>query len=534
MQIKNDIVNIRKNEMSNFYNFVNPFYMPGAMFRQILFRLTIILSLLAAGSRLMAQINRYWAQSFNESSSLLAGAVVGGGGGAASIFFNPASISDAQYSNLSFNANLFAIESFKARNALGNGLNLKSLNFKVQPRFVSFMLKPGKRDIALQAAIFTKSNLDQEVSNSVDTHLDIIHSLPGEERYLAKFREVIKYTDLYIGGGVSWKINDAWAVGLSMFLSAKSLKYQRLISMSASPLTDTVLSGKDTILFYTANSSSSAVINIYDYRLLWKAGITYKWDKGTLGLNITTPSAGIYSKGGNEVAREMRQSNIIDPATGDFMPDLLISDIQVEGSLRVNFKDPFSVALGATLFPGRKNHTLYLTAEYFAGLKPFKILEGSVNPGITTPAVYDTLDPKDWLTCASGARPVVNFAAGYSWQVSVRFLLMAGFKTDFSFLKGFDFREMEGYNHLTGINYNVYHLSAGVRFSIRKTQIFSGLQYSFGQARNLTQVVDFTDPVEYNPVEHAPLQGTRQNDMDFFYKALNIFLGATFSFGDGK
>jgi hypothetical protein len=496
--------------------------------------ISVISILTFQGNQTGAQVHRYWPQSFNEMSSLLAGAVVGGGSEASSIFFNPANIADAEYSNLSLNASLFSVESYKLRNALGQDINLKDVNFKVMPRFFSFLLKPKRQGLFLEAAVFTRNEFAGTVSNTVDYNIDILNTLPGEERYRATYRKSVNYSDVYGGLGLSYRLSDRFYAGISMFLSTKSLTWWDVTEIDASPLQDTIWTGGEPVPFYIAGYSSSQYVHAIDYRFIWKAGINFKWNWISLGLNVTTPSVSIYSRGATEVAGMLSQSNITNPDNGQFLPDILIADNQKKKELKANFKDPLSIAIGAAFFPGRKIHKFYFTAEYFTGLQPYKIIESSIHTEIAIPAVYETLEHKDWLTYVSGARAVLNVAVGYSWELSERLLLLGGFKTDFNYLEGLDFGELDDYNKFADVNFDVFHLAAGLRFSIKKHQFFSGIQYSYGHKRNQLQLVNFSDPVEYNTVEQAPLQGARDNSMQFSHNAVSLFIGASLGFGGGK
>ena len=48
----------------------------------------------------------------------------------------------------------------------------------------------------------------------------------------------------------------------------------------------------------------------------------------------------------------------------------------------------------------------------------------------------------------------------------------------------------------------------------------------------MTQVINLSDPVEYNQTEGAALQGDRMDNMKYRYHGLSLFLGVTFNFGN--
>ena len=118
-----------------------------------------------------------WTQNFNEESSLLSGAVVAGGSGPSAIYYNPAAIVAGGKSMYSIKASLFTLDINKLENALGDGIDLKSSNLVVQPRFISVLLQPSwNEDISME--------------------MDILTELPGEERYYAYYIYRNKYRNL--------------------------------------------------------------------------------------------------------------------------------------------------------------------------------------------------------------------------------------------------------------------------------------------------------------------------------------------------
>ena len=131
-------------------------------------------------SELTAQSSRYWSTNLNEESSMLAGAVVGGGAGIGAIYYNPAWITNHQISKFSFNASLISVQFYKLSNALGEDIDLEEAQFTIQPRFLSFLLKPkNKRDLSFQVVILNKTRNEVELEHAQEINLDILQFLPG-------------------------------------------------------------------------------------------------------------------------------------------------------------------------------------------------------------------------------------------------------------------------------------------------------------------------------------------------------------------
>ncbi|MEA1898882.1 MAG: hypothetical protein U9N53_14585, partial [Bacteroidota bacterium] len=431
-----------------------------------------------SSSELAAQSSRYWSTNLNEESSMLAGAVVGGGAGVGAIYYNPAWITENQISKFSFNANLVSLQFYKLTNALGEGIDLQTTKFNIQPRFLSFLLKPkNMKDMSFQVVILNKSRNEVELTHAQDINLDILQSLPGIERYYANFKFRKRYNEDWVGIGTSYEIKPGFSIGISMFGTAKSLRYNHSSHLYAFPLTDTIFSDTDTIPFYTANNSSSEYIRYNNYRILWKIGLGYKSGSISMGLNISTPSINIYSDG-KIVSKLDQQENIIDPSGSGFLQNYLIADEQVKDEISINHKDPLSIAFGLNYRTPNGKHKYFFTMEYFSKLNAYTIIDANINPNITTGSIYNELVNKKWLSYNNDARHVVNFAVGYESEVSEDVMIMGGFKTDFSAKHHYSFANSEGFeNQIRTINADFYHLTGGGLLNVKGHRIFAGLQY---------------------------------------------------------
>jgi hypothetical protein len=138
------------------------------------------------------------------------------------------------------------------------------------------------------------------------------------------------------------------------------------------------------------------------------------------------------------------------------------------------------------------------------------------------------------LTYVSGADPVFNVAFGYSWTLKKDLLIMGGFRTDFNYQKKYDFGEYADYATIANINLDLYYITSGLSWNIRGQNFITGVQYTVGRTNDEKQLINLADPVEYNTIEQAPLQGNRSYDMTSVYNAISIYFGASFNFGDGK
>ena len=58
------------------------------------------------------------------------------------------------------------------------------------------------------------------------------------------------------------------------------------------------------------------------------------------------------------------------------------------------------------------------------------------------------------------------------------------------------------------------------------------LQYTFGRNKEMLQVINYSDPVEYNPNTRATLQGTRQKNAVASINEFALFFGLTVDFNN--
>jgi hypothetical protein len=483
----------------------------------------------------ISQSHNYWTRSFNEESSLLSGAVVGGGSGPSAIYYNPASISEVTASKFSLNASLFSFDFIRIQNALGEGIDIKSTKANIEPRFISYMINSKKfPHWSFEIAFLNNENVNREFTRAVDQETDILTNIPGNERYLAVFQYANHFRDDWIGLGGSVKLNERFFVGGTVFVTIKSLEYINSLEIEAYSPNDSIFINDVYVPFYSASYQNYQYLKFNDYRLLFKAGMLYYSKNISLGLSITTPSVGgIYSDGKRDTRSE-KQNNITMPGTAEAVPDYLITDYKEKKDMQVSYKTPFSIAAGLTWsFPDMKR-ILYTSAEFFVGIDPYRIVEADESPNLGSAFNFDEEMYPEWLTYVSGARPVLNIAVGYSTKLKDNLLLKAGFRTDFNYLKHFDYGNYAKYNKAQGLSIDLYYITCGLSWNIFGQDITTGLQYSVGSNKNQQQLANLSDPVEYNTNENLPLQGIIHNNMNLLINSLCVYLGASFNFGGEK
>jgi hypothetical protein len=231
---------------------------------------------------------------------------------------------------------------------------------------------------------------------------------------------------------------------------------------------------------------------------------------------------------GKRASRTTKRTNI--GFEGILLPDYIIFDAQEKSDLTTHYKSPGAISFGFVYDRPTKDQRLYFSTEYFIKVRGYKMVDAQINPDITSPQLYDELDNKDWLSFAFGSDPIINAAIGYSWALKENLVFLNAFRTDFSSANNLDLGEYEDYNYVKTTNYNVYHYSAGVQFSIKKNMFIAGADLAFGYRKGLKQIANFSDPLEYNPVDERSLQGILTDSMNAYYFGFSIYIGATLNF----
>ena len=286
--------------------------------------------------------------------------------------------------------------------------------------------------------------------------------------------------------------------------------------------------------YYISSYNEEEEAKFNDYRLMWKFGVFYKKDRCGFGLNISTPTlSGIYSDG-KRVMRRRSQNNITDPESGEPKNDFLLLDYEEKNEVMVKSKSPFSLAAGITYNNFDKTKILYFTVQYFAEIKPYAIIKAKKNHSTEDNSFLQDEVYRHFLTFVEGGKPVFNAAIGYKWFVKENLMLLAGFKTDFNYEKDYDLKPFSNELTFKSFNFNKFHITGGSTVHIFGQDVTAGIQYSMGFLNNQKQIVNLSDPVEFNNVEQKALQGTRLKNMKTIYNSVSIYLAATFNFGSGK
>jgi hypothetical protein len=94
-------------------------------------------------------------------------------------------------------------------------------------------------------------------------------------------------------------------------------------------------------------------------------------------------------------------------------------------------------------------------------------------------------------------RPVLNAGIAFKRHISSVLMISGGFRTDFSYLSSFEEKVLPEFSRKHSYNLDVYHFNSGIGYEFSRGSVILGTDFSYGQDKNLSQVVNITEPVEY-------------------------------------
>jgi hypothetical protein len=487
-------------------------------------KLLIGILLFAFVANVQAQSDNYWSWNFNTPSTLLAGAVVGGSAGPSAVYYNPALIDHENVPSFSLSANIISLQFFKAENIAGEGIDADKFVFKVQPRFISYVLPNKNERLGFEAAILSPAS--EEINYTIQhfDELDIIQRTAGSETYSGYLKYSRKYDDTWAGFGASYRLSDNFYIGASSFLSIKVLKYQFRRQADAYQEGDSVLVNNEIEPKYIAQNSLEEEMKYWELSFIFKVGAQYKTnnERFSVGINLTFPN--IPFIGQADVRKAVNRSNVYDNNSNSFTSNDIF--IGYEEKIKPRIQTPFSAAVGLQYFTASRKNSISFTAEYFSSIDPYPIVESSVYVPQEFESTGNTNIQDDFMSYYTAANSVTNFAIGFKQYISSTFFLFGGFRTDFTSGVSDDIRFVGDKFKINQIHIDKYHITVGPVLTIKRFQVVTGLQYSFGRNNEMLQVVNYSDPVEYNPITNQALEGMRQNTATAKVNELAFFFGA--------
>lgn len=441
-----------------------------------------------------AQDANYWSSSYNPAGFLTPGAVIAFNRDSGVMFLNPALLAYSTKSTASINASIYQYGRINIKNGAGTGLNLKSTSTSIIPQMISATISlKGKHPFTIGYALTHNPVMNYRVNQQRDATFNVLDDSysPGNEYFLGQYKNVnsINETAGIISGG--FKASDHFAIGISAEGQIRKQDYDYDVSSRA--LYNTT--GFELPPF--SNVQESYTAGYYNVGIRFKSGFAYDNERHHLGLTLSSPL--LHVAGSGNILSDYQTSDLIMPQEKDTV-NLLANSRQ--RSLKVNYKTPFSAALGYAY--DYKGGQFYVVAEYFAKVGEYNIITPKSQSFIKGVDSGDDLFTSEFLKFKDVRKSVTNFGIGASYLLKPDLMGYLSFHTDFNNIsKALYSIDDSGYRSNTG-NYNIYHCQIGTNVKKRKFNLRTGLLLSYGTTNKYLQNVNFDNPNEANYLSGDP------------------------------
>ncbi len=439
---------------------------------------------------LLAQDANYWTHQYGTRSTLLGGAVIGSVLDLSGTYYNPGGVALVEEPAMIEAAKVFQYPSVTLK-GLGQGdLSLSTSTLEPAPSLLagSIPLK-GLGDHWLGYSFLTRQYVSTGLVGTFVNVRDVLPAL-GLEDISSDLRLNIKLSESWFGLTWAYKVKDTIGIGVSPYFVVRTHR-------SSNQTMAEVLTA-DNKISLVLNSREFSYVN---YRLLLKMGAAFDFDRITLGLTLTTPSAKIYGGGSTGLNTTVVGLDLNDDEIKD---DFMAADYQ--DKLDANYKTPISLGLGLTY--KFENVRLYGSAEWFAGMEKYEVMRGEdfiiqSTGETTTYSVTHELDS------------VLNFGIGFEYSFTPKFKTYASFTTDFSAVS------TDTDTNFSISSWDIYHMMAGTDFTLGSLSFTLGIGYAYGS--RLTRPVKEGDAFAAKKFLEDALTG-----LEYKYSSFKFIFGFAF------
>jgi long-subunit fatty acid transport protein len=463
--------------------------------------LILLCCVLAFAKTAACQDDHYWSQQFGAVSTSMGGAVVGGVRDNSAIFYNPGAQAFIDNPSLSVDADLYKIDRLMIRNGAGENVNLNSTEYSIYPQIVAGLINLVTVPRFNFGYCILTRNHTNVLMNTRFTNRDLENNPDPNAEFISAFDYSNQMDEQWLGLSASYKINEKHGIGVTLFGSYKWQTYSMTKFIREIRYVDT------TVWFNTFN-----IDEYVDYsmvHLLAKFGWAFETGRWRVGISATSPAIRFYGRG--TIQREVSFYSASD-RPGDTATSFLILDRKK--SVKTYSRYPFALSAGAEYHTSRTR--VALTAEFFTGTAAYNMMSTESDPLVYPPWIKDSADVQQYLTgylnLETQSRPVLNVALGFSQDLSKKFALLLGARTDFS-----SFKKSENTDiliHDSG-EWDLYNVSAGVSYHNQKQTVTLGFSYTFSPKKSI-------DPYAIlNPLSPESLHST------VFSQTFGLILGYT-------
>jgi len=443
----------------------------------------VVLALLAA--RAAAQDANYWSLQYGPVAQLLGGQVIGSDRSLSSTFYNPGGLALEDEDTFLLSTESVQLETYSTTSSELELFDTSSTRFGAAPTLVAGALPRswlGERT-RLAWSFLTR----QELKVRLGQRLQDPFALEPEGSSAAELYLDSRVNESWAGLTVSRKLSDTLGVGLTWYGIYRGQRSRNELSVQAVSDEDAALSTLGITDF-----------KYHHFRTLAKLGVAWERDSLRFGLNVTTPSAALFGSG--DAAYTLSVIGVDSDGNGFPEPPVLAS--QTAQDLDATYKSSWAIGGGFAWYRGATRW--HASAEWFAPVDRFTVL---------------TSPPEDQrqILLSQQLASVFNIGIGVEHDFGDAVVVYGAAHSDFSASVG------DPDVNVAVSDWDLYHLSAGVKFAVAGNRFTLGATYSFGNKDRR--------PGLGIPPEDLPETGLDQN-LDVSYRRVVLLFG--FLFGSGR
>lgn len=406
--------------------------------------------LMSLAPRAWPQDSHYWTNQYGTRATLLGGAVIGSVLDLSGTYYNPGGMSLIDKPDTVMATKVLQYPHVTLAGGERQAVPLNTFSPGPAPSLVAGTFRPrgfGKHWFGY--SYLSRQDVKLGVSISQTGRHDILPGSPGSEGYASQFRIDEKLSEQWFGLTWSCKLSGHVGVGVSQYFALRTHR------ASTQELTGAL--GQDDNL---AMAFGARQYSYYHLRMLWKIGLAADFERLTLGLTLTSPGLAVAGRGSTGVNSTLAGLDMNgDGASDDFMA------ADYREHLPITYRTPFSLAAGMTF--KIQNVRLYLSAEWFARIRPYTVIDA---PEFAVQSTGEMLSTDVTQELDS----TLNWGAGLEWSYSARFKGYASFTTDYSA------KPAGTSTNMSMTDWDIHHIVTGGEFVLRKSSITVGLGFSFG------------------------------------------------------
>jgi hypothetical protein len=444
----------------------------------------LLLALVASNAT--AQDTNYWAIQYGPVGQLLGGQVIGDARELSATYYNPGGLALEDGSSFLLSTESFQIEQFDTTPTADLDLfETASTRFGTAPTLVAGILPRGwlGEHTRLAWSFLTRQSLETRLSRRLEDPLPLPGVSSASELYLDEY-----VNESWGGLTLSRPVSETVGVGMTLYGVYRGQR------------------GRSEV-HYQALSNDEAALSIvgvedfsyYHFRTLAKLGVAWERENFDLGLSVTTPSLALFGSG----RAGLTQSLVGVDADGNGVPDPPYLESQTEENLDSRYKSSWAIGGGAGWDRGATRW--HMSAEWFAPVDRFNVIQ---LPAETSARQFELTQQLE---------SVFNIGLGVEHEFDNGVVLYGAGLTDFTASTD------ESAVNIAVSNWNLYHLSSGVKFAFAGSRFTLGATYTWGgQPRPLPLIV---------PDGSFPGAGL-DAELDISYRRVVVLLG--FLFGEGR